>query len=295
MPQAAGGRAGGDAVSPDCPSPVAHAPPGKVYLVGAGPGDPELLTLKAARVIAGADVILVDDLVHPDVLDHARRGARILRVGKRGGFRVADVGVGREPLPATAAQRRCRSTPQGLIERLLVRYARRGLQVVRLKGGDPFVFGRGGEEAQCLARAGIPVEVVSGVSCGVAVPAAAGIPVTHRGLAPGVTFVTGHTGGGVDPDWAALARSRATLVVFMPLANLGRIAAALMAGGLPSSTPAAAIQDGTLPGQRVVASVLGRLAADVAAAGLGSPATLVVGEVAALATARAVAVREATA
>lgn len=280
MPQTAAGRRSADAAAPDAASAISGRPPGRVYLVGAGPGDPELLTLKAARVIGAVDVILVDDLVHPAVLDHARRGARILRVGKRGGGRVAGVGVGREPLNAAAAPRRCRSTPQALIERLLVRYARRGLKVARLKGGDPFVFGRGGEEAERLARAGVPVEVVSGVSAGFAVPAAAGIAVTRRGVAPGVTFVTGHTGSGVEPDWAALARSRTTLVVFMPLANVGPIAAALMAGGLPARTPAAAIQDGTLPTQRAVVTTLARLAADVASAGLGSPAVLVVGEAA---------------
>jgi uroporphyrin-III C-methyltransferase len=254
--------------------------PGKVYLVGAGPGDPEQLTLKAARVIGCADVILTDDLVHPDVLAHARRDARILRVGKRGGGRVSTVAFGPAGGPRVASGKRCRSTPQGLIERLMLRYARRGLVVVRLKGGDPFVFGRGGEERERLVRGGIAVEVVSGVSAGFAVPAAAGIPVTHRGLAPGVTLVTGHTGSGVEPDWGALARSRTTLVVFMPLTNLDSITGALIAGGLAGATPAAAIQDGTLSSQRSVVTTLERLAEDVAAARLGSPATVVVGEVA---------------
>ncbi|MCW5575118.1 MAG: uroporphyrinogen-III C-methyltransferase, partial [Burkholderiales bacterium] len=143
---------------------------GKVWLVGAGPGDPELLTLKAARVLGGADVVLVDDLVDPRVLAHVRPGARIVEVGKRGG---------------------CRSTPQAFIEKLMIRLARRGTVVARLKGGDPFVFGRGGEEAETLARAGIACEVVSGITSGIAVPAALGIPVTHRELARGVSFVTG--------------------------------------------------------------------------------------------------------
>ena len=235
---------------------------GAVYLIGAGPGDPELLTLKAARALARCDVVLLDDLVHRDVLRHCRRGVRVIDVGKRGG---------------------CASTPQAFIQRLMIRLARRGAIVGRLKGGDPFVFGRGGEELAALAAAGVMVEVVSGVTAGIAVPAALGIPVTHRDLARGVTFVTGHVRpGGAQPDWAALARNGMTLVVYMGVANVAGIAAALMAGGRSGGTPVAAIRSGTLPDQKTVVTTLDRLAADVAAHRLASPALLVIGDVVAL-------------
>src|SRR5579859_2815422 len=164
---------------------------GKVFLVGAGPGDPELLTLKAVRAIGAADVVLIDDLVNRAVLGFASPVARVCEVGKRGG---------------------CRSTPQAFIEKLMVRLAQSGKIVARVKGGDPFVFGRGGEEMAALQRAGIDVEVVSGVTAGIGVPAALGIPLTHRGLCEGVTFVTGHTGDGREPDWNALAAGCTTLV-----------------------------------------------------------------------------------
>jgi uroporphyrin-III C-methyltransferase len=232
---------------------------GKVWLVGAGPGDPELLTLKAARALGEADVVLVDDLVDRAVLAHAHPGARVIEVGKRAG---------------------CRSTPQAFIERLLVRLARRGLTVVRLKGGDPFVFGRGGEEALALAAAGVACEVVSGVTAGIAAPAAAGIPVTHRGLARGVTFVTAHTREGGGPDWAALAATGATLVVYMGASRIAQICAALAAAGLAPDTPAAAVENGTLPGQKTVRATLATLPGLACAAALASPAVIVIGEVA---------------
>jgi uroporphyrin-III C-methyltransferase len=231
---------------------------GKVYLIGAGPGDPELMTLKAVRTLGEADVVLYDDLVNPAILAHARPGARLVPVGKRGG---------------------CRSTPQAFIERLMVRLARRGAVVARLKGGDPFVFGRGGEELAALRAAGIKCEVVSGVTAGIGVPAAAGIPVTHRGLARGVALVTGHTRDGAAPDWSALARSGLTLVVYMGVATLSEVVAALRAGGLSGDTAAAAIQHGTTERQRQVVATLAGLPAAVVAAGLGSPAILVIGEV----------------
>jgi uroporphyrin-III C-methyltransferase len=231
---------------------------GKVYLIGAGPGDPELVTLKAVRALGAADVVLHDDLVNPAILAHARSDARIVPVGKRGG---------------------CRSTPQAFIERLTVRLARRGAVVARLKGGDPFVFGRGGEELAQLRAAGIECEVVSGVTAGIGVPAAAGIPVTHRGLARGVAFVTGHTRDGTTPDWSSLARSGLTLVVYMGVATLPEIVAGLREGGMAGDTPAAAIQHGTTARQREVITTLDTLPAAVAAAGLGSPAVIVVGEV----------------
>jgi uroporphyrin-III C-methyltransferase len=235
---------------------------GKVYLIGAGPGDVELLTLKAVRTLGEAQVVLMDKLVNPEVLQFARPDARIIPVGKRGG---------------------CKSTPQALIERLMVRYARRGWVVARLKGGDPFVFGRGGEELQSLARAGVEVEVVNGVTAGIGGPAALGIPVTHRDFTHGVTLVTGHTRNGEEPDWAALAHCGTTLVIYMGMARLGSIAEALVRGGLAPDTPAAAIQSATLPDERSVVSTLSRIAADARAAGIASPAVVVIGSVAALA------------
>ncbi len=161
--------------------------PGKVYLIGAGPGDPELLTLKAVRMLGEADVVLVDDLVNPEVLAHCRTGARVVRVGKRGG---------------------CRSTPQSFIEKLMVRYARQGRCVARVKGGDPLVFGRGGEELKVLAAAGIDTFVASGITAGIGAAGALGMALTHRDCAPGVTLVTGHPredgGAARTPDWRAL-------------------------------------------------------------------------------------------
>jgi uroporphyrin-III C-methyltransferase len=234
---------------------------GRVYLVGAGPGDPELLTFRAARCIAAADAILVDALVDRGVLAHRKPGARVIEVGKRGG---------------------CRSTPQAFIERLMVRLARSGLAVARVKGGDPFVFGRGGEEALALARAGIDFEVVPGISAGLAAPAAAGIPVTHRGTSSGVTFVSGHGADGHPPPWEALVRSRTTLVVYMGVASLPGIVRGLLDAGLAPGTPAAAIERATLRDQRVLRASVAGLAETAARAALASPAILVIGECAAV-------------
>ena len=241
--------------------------PGKVYLVGAGPGDPELLTLKAVKALAHADVVMVDDLVDRRVLDYAP-GARVIEVGKRGG---------------------CKSTPQAFIERLMVRLASHGNVVARIKGGDPFVFGRGGEEALTLARAGIECEVIPGITAGIGVPAALGIPVTHRGLARGVTFVTGHTRDGSGPDWAALARTDTTLVIYMGMQRVVEITAALQAAGMPATTPAAAIQNGTTEFERHVIATLATLADAARAAVLGSPSLIVIGEVVGLAHATEIA------
>ena len=235
---------------------------GLVYLVGAGPGDPELLTLKAARALARADVVLIDELVNRAVLEHVRAEARIIEVGKRGG---------------------CKSTPQAFIQKLMLRLARSGRVVARVKGGDPFMFGRGGEEVLALRAAGIPYEVISGVTAGIAVPAALGIPVTHRGLATGVTFVTGHTEKGGGPNWRALAATGTTLVIYMGITNLHAICAGLREAGMRADMPAAAIQSGTLATQRQVIATLATLHAAVTQAGLGSPAILVIGAVAALA------------
>lgn len=234
------------------------ANPGKVYLVGAGPGDPELLTLKAARVLGEADVVLIDDLVNSAMLAHARVDARIVHVGKRGG---------------------CKSTPQAFIEKLLVAEARHGNVVVRLKGGDPFVFGRGGEEVAALAAAGVACEVVNGISAGIAAPTMLGIPVTHRDAGRGVAFVTGHARGGEKVNWAALARSGLTLVIYMGVAQCEHIVAELLAGGMYADTPAVAIQNATLPDQRSVTSRLDYLATDIRAGEITSPAILVIGKV----------------
>lgn len=236
----------------------------KVYLIGAGPGAVDLLTLRAAKILAeAAEIVLVDDLVSAEVLALVRPAARVLKVGKRGGRA---------------------STPQDFIHRLMVRYARRGQTVVRLKGGDPYLFGRAGEEVEALAAAGIAAEVVPGLTAGLAVPAAVGIPVTHRAYAHGVTLVTGTSGEGCDqPNWSALAQSGTTLVIYMGLARVLNIVARLIAGGLAPNTPAAVVAAGTLATQRHVKGTLAELPALVAAAGLASPAIIVIGAVAALA------------
>lgn len=239
---------------------------GLVYLVGAGPGDPELLTLKAVRALARADVVLIDDLVNRAVLEHARPHARVIEVGKRGGCLSYK-----------------KSTPQAFIQKLMLRLARSGRVVARVKGGDPFMFGRGGEEVEALRAAGIPYEVISGVTAGIAAPAAIGIPVTHRGYAAGVTFITGHTQNGGGPDWRALARTGTTLVIYMGMTNLPRICAGLLQAGMRADMPAAAVQSGTLAAQRQVVATLATLPEAVTQAQLASPAILVIGEVAALA------------
>ena len=230
-----------------------------VWLVGAGPGDPDLMTLRAARTLGSADVVLCDDLVDRRVLALVRDGARVLHVGKRGGRA---------------------STDQAFIHRVMIREARRGQRVVRLKGGDPFVFGRGGEERDALQAAGIAVEVVPGLTAGVAAPAAIGISITDRRHTPGVAFVTGHAReGGTGPDWNVLARSGLTLVIYMGLARCAAIAAALIAGGLSPRTPAAVIGSAHTPRQRHVTGSVGDLAAHLARAGIQSPAILIVGDV----------------
>jgi uroporphyrin-III C-methyltransferase len=223
----------------------------RVFLIGAGPGDPELMTLKAARALGLADVVLIDDLVSRGCLAHARSHARIIEVGKRGG---------------------CKSTPQDFIEKLMVLHARQGKVVARLKGGDPFVFGRGGEEADVLRAEGIEVEVIPGVTAGTAVPAALGIPVTDRRATRGVTFVTGHGG---EVDWEALARSGTTLVIYMGLRNAEYIACRLQAGGMAADTPACIIENGTLRTQRQQLTTL----AGLSAAGFSGPALIVIGDV----------------
>ncbi len=233
--------------------------PGKVYLVGAGPGDPELLTLKAVRVLGEADVVLVDDLVNRAILVHIREGARVVKVGKRGG---------------------CKSTPQAFIERLLIAEAKAGHKVVRLKGGDPFIFGRGGEEAEALRHAGIECVVVNGITSGLAAATSAGVPLTHRGCAQGVVFVTAHAASDTEPDWAALARSGMTLVVYMGITRCAALQRSLISSGLARTTPVLVVQDATLPRERQVRTTLERLAQDVIDHQVESPSIMVIGEVA---------------
>lgn len=231
---------------------------GKVYLIGAGPGDVELLTLKAARILGEADVVLLDDLVNREVLQFVRPDAEVVEVGKRGG---------------------CKSTPQVSIHERMLLYVKAGKVVARLKGGDPYVFGRGGEEMQFLAAAGVSAEVISGVTAGVAVPAALGIPVTHRDCARSVTFITGHTHNDCTFDWRALAAIGGTLVIYMGITNLPNIVAELLAAGLPPLRPAAAIQNGTSPQQRSVITTLVALPSAVQIHGLDSPSIIIIGDV----------------
>jgi uroporphyrinogen III methyltransferase/synthase len=235
-----------------------------VHLVGAGPGDAGLMTVRARELIARADVILYDRLIPDGALDGARADALLVDVGKVGG----------------GAQ-----VPQEATNDLLLEHGRAGREVVRLKGGDPFVFGRGGEEAQLLRGAGIAFEVVPGVTAGVAAPAYAGIPVTQRGMAAAVAFVTGHEDPGKDEtqvDWPALAAFPGTLVFYMGVRKLDRIAAQLVAGGRPSSEPVAVIQRGTFADQRTVSGTLADIAQRAREAGVRAPAITVVGPVAAL-------------
>jgi uroporphyrin-III C-methyltransferase len=234
-------------------------PQAKVFLVGAGPGDPELLTIKAVKAIAAADVVLVDDLVNPDILEHARSDARIVHVGKRGG---------------------CQSTPQEFIERLMIAEAQAGHCVVRLKGGDPFIFGRGGEEREHLRAAGIGVEVVNGISSGLAAPASIGVPLTHRDWSQGAVFVTGHgKTADANPDWAALAKLNMTLVIYMGIGRCAEIQAALLAGGKSADTPAAVVHAATSSSQAQLITTLGELPTALAASSLGSPGIIVIGDV----------------
>jgi uroporphyrin-III C-methyltransferase/precorrin-2 dehydrogenase/sirohydrochlorin ferrochelatase len=234
---------------------------GSVALVGAGPGDPELLTLKAVRLIEAADAIVHDRLVSPSILALAPR-ARKYYVGKA---------------------RDRHALAQHDINALLVRLAGEGLRVVRLKGGDPFIFGRGGEELEALAARGVPCEVVPGISAANGIAACAGIPLTHRDHAQTCVFVTGHLKNGtMDLDWEALARPRQTLVVYMGLAALPTLCAELVRHGLGGATPAAVVENGTTPRQRVVAGTLSDLPGRALAAGVASPTLIIVGDVVAL-------------
>ena len=241
-------------------SSLADSEPGVVYLVGAGPGDPGLITARGLEILRSADVLVYDRLVAPSLVAEAPPGAECVFVGKRPHGGKGD-------------------RAQDEINALLVDRARRGLTVVRLKGGDPFVFGRGAEECEALHAAGVPFHVVPGVTSAVAVPAAAGIPVTHRRLASAFAVVTGHECDGVSNlDWESLARVP-TLVVLMGLSALPEITARLLAHGADPDTPAAVIASGTLPAQRTVVATLATLADRIAEEGLEPPATVVIGEV----------------
>jgi uroporphyrin-III C-methyltransferase len=229
----------------------------KVWLVGAGPGDPELLTLKAVRALREADVVLIDDLVNPALLEHCPT-ARLITVGKRGG---------------------CRSTPQAFIHRLMLRYARQGKCVVRLKGGDPCIFGRGGEEAAWLRQQGVEVELVNGITAGLAGATNCDIPLTLRGISRGVTLVTAHTQDDSSLNWRALAEGGTTLVIYMGVAKLGEIRQQLLEGGMSDDMPVAMIENASLPQQRECRSSLSRMQDDAQDFALKSPAILVIGRV----------------
>ncbi len=241
-----------------CPL-VAH---GSCTLVGAGPGDPELLTLKALKAIQQATVLFVDDLVNEAIVAHAAPTARIVHVGKRGG---------------------CKSTPQSFIEKLMITAVREGERVVRLKGGDPFIFGRGGEEVEHLQQAGVRVEVINGITSGLAAVTSLGVPLTHRDHAHGVLFLTGHAKpGDHGPDWPTIAATahaaKLTLVIYMGVSGAQQIEHGLLSG-LPGSTPVALIQNASLPTQRHAVTTLAEMHATLLREELGSPCIIVVGDV----------------
>jgi len=235
---------------------------GTCTLVGAGPGDPELLTLKAVKAIQAATVLLVDDLVNEAILQHASPSARIVYVGKRGG---------------------CKSTPQAFIEKLMIKAVHDGETVVRLKGGDPFIFGRGGEEVEHLRALGIEVSVINGITSGLAAISSLGAPLTHREHAHGVVFVTGHAKpGDKGTDWRQLAATardaKLTLVIYMGVSGADMIQTELLTG-LPPHTPVAIIENASLPHQRQALTQLDQLTYTLQTTGLKSPSVLVVGDV----------------
>lgn len=239
------------------PNPPRKAP-GKVWLVGAGPGDTELLTLKALRVLQQCKVWLVDDLVGRDIVALAQPGTRIVEVGKRGG---------------------CASTPQAFILRLMESHARRGCAVARVKGGDPFIFGRAGEETAWLADRGIEVEAIGGMTAGLAAASALGLPLTHRAVSRGVALVTASTADDTRPDWRALACSGLSIVCYMGMSRSGALAAEWLAAGFAATLPAVVVQHVSCSGQRHAFTTLGQLAETIATQNLASPAIIVLGEI----------------
>ena len=253
--------------SQGCPQQPHIRARGIVYLIGAGPGDPELITLKGIRRLRQADVVLYDRLINDELLGETKTEAELIFVGKQ---------------PTNHSMR------QEEINALLIQHAQQGRMVVRLKGGDPFVFGRGGEEALALSEANIPFEVIPGVSSAIAVPAYAGIPVTHRNHTSAVTIITGHEKEQAQAptlDWEALAKIGGTLVILMGVKELPAITRRLLAGGLAPDTPAAAIQEGTTPQQRVVNGTLATIATQALEERITSPAIVVVGTVVSLSNA----------
>jgi len=245
-------------------TPAPYPAPGRVFLVGAGPGDPELLTLKALRLLSEADAVVYDSLVSPEVLGKARPDCERIFAGKKAG------------VPGCT---------QPEIDAILIDLARQGKRVVRLKGGDPFIFGRGGEEAAALVAAGVPFEVVPGVTSALAAAAYAGIPLTHRSHSSAVVLLTGHEDP-AKPDasirWEDFARIGATLCIYMGMRNLEAIADRLLAGGMSAETPAALVQSATTGEHRTVLATLGTLASRAREEGVKAPAMVIVGEVAAL-------------
>ncbi len=248
---------------PPTPAPTAAASAGRCLLVGAGPGDADLLTIAAAKAIRQASVLLVDDLVSDAVLEWAQPSARIVYVGKRGG---------------------CQSTPQAFIQKLMLQEVQAGETVVRLKGGDPFIFGRGGEEVEFLRAHGVEPTIINGITAGLAALTSLGAPLTHRDAAHGVVFITGHAKpGDTGTDWQALAATthaaKLTLVIYMGVSSAEHISTQLQAGGLPAGTPAAIIQHASLPQQRHAITTLAKLPSTLQQHQLASPSVLVIGDV----------------
>ena len=231
---------------------------GKVSLIGSGPGDLELLTLKAVRLLRECDVVFLDDLANPDILQFAKPEVEVLLVGKRPG--------------------KMHTAQEWIIEQMIA-YARAGKNIARVKGGDPFIFGRGGEEIEALAEAGITFEVVSGLTAGMAVPARLGIPLTHRHHASGVTFMTGHSCKDEDVNWRCLVDSKNTIVIYMGIAKIEEIVNKLISHGLESDTAVAIIENGTLPEQRFHLTELSNLTAVVKDNGYASPSIIIIGNV----------------
>ena len=235
---------------------------GKVWLIGAGPGDPDLLTVKAARLIAQADALVYDHLVGEGIMDLARSDARLIYAGKEASKHTL---------------------PQGSINQLLVDLAREGLSVVRLKGGDPFIFGRGGEELETLVASDIPFEVIPGVTAAAGCAAYSGFPLTHRDHAQALTFVTGHLkDGSVNLDWPALARPCHTVVFYMGIGAAAEICRQMISHGLPPTTPAAVVRNGTLPDQQTLLATLGTLPERINESEIKPPALIIVGSVVSL-------------
>ncbi len=247
-----------EAFARELASPFARQ--GEAYIVGAGPGDVGLLTLRGHQLLSQADIVLYDALVCEDILEFARRDAKRVCVGKRAG----------------------ESHKQAELTQSLVGLVRKGYRVCRLKGGDPFIFGRGGEEIQALAKAGLPFEVVPGITAAQGCAASAGIPLTFRKIASSITFATGNVGADAEPDWALLARAGHTLALYMSMATLDRVSANLIAAGLKPNTPATVVEKGTLEEERILDSTLADIAVDCRAYDVGSPAMLFVGEAVAL-------------